>query len=93
MFRKMLLIALAALVSSACTTATARPLVDISVVDRDSGQWLPKYPYRGDTWVAGTPGIFVADAEVEIAFPFLAGFFNQLRKYEIECVELVAFFV
>ena len=55
MFRKMLLITLAALVSSACTTATARPLVDVSVVDRDSGQWLPKYPYRGDTWVAGTP--------------------------------------
>ena len=56
MFRKMLLIALAALVSSACSTATARALVDVSVVDRDSGQWLPKYPYRGDTWVAGTPG-------------------------------------
>ena len=37
MFRKMLLIALAALVSSACSTATARALVDVSVVDRDSG--------------------------------------------------------
>ena len=56
MFRNILLIALAALASSACTPATARPLVDISVIDRDSGQWLPKYPYRGDTWVAGTPG-------------------------------------
>ena len=56
MFRKMLLIALTALASSACTPAAARPLVDISVIDHDSGQWLPKYPYRGDTWVAGTPG-------------------------------------
>ena len=56
MFHKMLLIALAALASSACTPAAARPLVDVAVIDRDSGQWLPKYPYRGDTWVAGTPG-------------------------------------
>ena len=56
MFRKMLLIVLAALTSSACTPAAARPLVELSVIDRDSGQWLPKYPYRGDTWVAGTPG-------------------------------------
>lgn len=56
MFRKMLLIALAALASSACTPTAARPLVDVAVIDRDSGQWLPKYPYRGDSWVAGTPG-------------------------------------
>ena len=26
------------------------------MVDRDSGQWLPQYPHRGDTWVAGEPG-------------------------------------
>ena len=56
MFRKTLLIALTALASSACTPAAARPLVDVSVIDRDSSQWLPQYPYRGDTWVAGTPG-------------------------------------
>nr|WP_166210364.1 hypothetical protein [Lysobacter telluris] len=34
----------------------ARPLVQLAVLDRDSGQWLPEYPYRGDRWVAGTPG-------------------------------------
>ena len=56
MFRKTLLIALAALASTACTTLAARPLVDVSVVDRDSGQWLHQYPYRGDQWIAGTPG-------------------------------------
>lgn len=55
MFRKTLII-LAALMTSACSPLSARPLVDVTVVDRDSGQWLPKYPYRGDTWVAGTPG-------------------------------------
>src|SRR5690606_30355068 len=26
------------------------------VVDRDSGQWLPEYAHRRDTWIAGTPG-------------------------------------
>ena len=56
MFRKTLLIALAALASSACTPLAARPLVEVSVIDRDSGQSLPEYPHRGDTWIAGTPG-------------------------------------
>ena len=56
MFRKTLLIALAALASTACTTLAARPLVDVSVVDRDSGHWLHQSPYRGDQWIAGTPG-------------------------------------
>ncbi|WP_425605376.1 hypothetical protein [Pseudoxanthomonas putridarboris] len=41
---------------AACTPLAARPLVDVSVVDRDTGQWLPRHPHRGDTWVAGTPG-------------------------------------
>lgn len=41
---------------AACVTAQARPLVDVSVVDRDSGQWLPQHPHRGEVWVAGTPG-------------------------------------
>lgn len=31
-------------------------LVDMALVDRDNGQWLPQYPHRGDTWVAGEPG-------------------------------------
>src|SRR6476661_9812649 len=43
------------------TTLLASPqahaaLVDIDLVDRDTGQWLPETPFRGDTWVAGMPG-------------------------------------
>ena len=56
MFRKTLLMALALLMTSACASVSARPLVDVSVVDRDTGEWLREYPHRGDTWVAGTPG-------------------------------------
>jgi hypothetical protein len=55
MFRNILL-AVGLLATAACTPAIARPLVDVAVIDRDSGQWLPQYPHRGDTWVAGTPG-------------------------------------
>lgn len=56
MFRKSMLLALAVLMANACNPLSARPLVEVSVVDRDSGEWLRKYPHRGDTWVAGTPG-------------------------------------
>ena len=56
MFRKTLLISLAMLMASACTPLSATPLVDVSVVDRDTGEWLREDPHRGDTWVAGTPG-------------------------------------
>jgi len=56
MFRKILLLSLALLLTNACSPLSARPLVDVSVVDRDTGQWLPQYPHRGDTWVPGTPG-------------------------------------
>ena len=56
MFRKTVLISLALLLTSACSLLSARPLVEVSVVDRDSGEWLRQYPHRGDTWVAGTPG-------------------------------------
>jgi hypothetical protein len=41
---------------AACVPVDARPLVDVSVVDRDTGEWLPRHPHRGDIWVAGTPG-------------------------------------
>ena len=56
MFRKTLLIVLATLMTSACDPLSARPLVDVTVVDRDSGETLPRYPHHGDTWVSGTPG-------------------------------------
>jgi hypothetical protein len=56
MFRKILLLSLALLLTNACSPLSARPLVEVSVVDRDTGQWLRQYPHRGDTWVPGTPG-------------------------------------
>ncbi|MGV8931939.1 MAG: hypothetical protein ACOH1R_07500 [Luteimonas sp.] len=40
----------------ACLPLPAQSRVDVAVVDRDSGQWLPHYRYRGDTWLAGIPG-------------------------------------
>ncbi|WP_159016721.1 hypothetical protein [Cognatiluteimonas profundi] len=54
--RKPLLLALLLLSATACTSVAARPLVQMDVIDRDSGQWLPEYRHRGDTWVPGTPG-------------------------------------
>ena len=47
----------AALVSvAAAASANAAPLIDLAVVDRDSGQWLRDVGHRGDRWIAGTPG-------------------------------------
>lgn len=56
MFHKTILMSLALLIAGACSPLSARPLVDVSVVDRDTGEWLREYPHRGDTWIAGTPG-------------------------------------
>ncbi|MET0807898.1 MAG: hypothetical protein ABWX93_03975 [Pseudoxanthomonas sp.] len=56
MFQKIVLISLTLLMTAACSPVAARALVDVSVVDRDTGEWLREYPHRGDTWVAGTPG-------------------------------------
>ncbi len=56
MFRACLLLFASLFPLAACSRAEAGPLVDVSVVDRDTGQWLPAYPHRGDTWVAGQPG-------------------------------------
>ncbi len=50
------LLCLLALLLPATTFATGRPLVEVSIIDRDTGQWLPTHPYRGERWVAGTPG-------------------------------------
>ncbi|GAB2493053.1 hypothetical protein GCM10027084_02090 [Pseudoxanthomonas sangjuensis] len=55
MIRKMLLGA-AALLAAACAPASARELVELSVVDHDSGHMLDPYPHRGDRWIAGEPG-------------------------------------
>jgi hypothetical protein len=51
-----LFLSTALLTAAACMPAEARPLVDIAVIDRDSGQWLPEYAARGDHWIAGVPG-------------------------------------
>jgi hypothetical protein len=51
-----LFLSTALLATAACAPAEARPLVDIAVIDRDSGQWLPAYAARGDHWIAGVPG-------------------------------------
>jgi hypothetical protein len=55
MIRKLLLLS-AVLLAAAWHPATARPLVEITVVDRDSGQVLPEYAARGEAWIAGVPG-------------------------------------
>jgi len=46
----------ATLLATACLPALARPAVEVDVIDRDSGEWLPEYRHRGDTWIAGAPG-------------------------------------
>lgn len=56
MLRKTLLLAAALLSTSACLPAWGRSLVEVDVIDRDTGQWLPEARARGRTWVAGTPG-------------------------------------
>ena len=42
----------------ACLSATAcaRPLVDLSVIDRDTGEQLAKYGHHGRQYIAGAPG-------------------------------------
>lgn len=50
----LLLSALAA--TTACSSLSAQPLVDVDIVDRDTGEWLPEYRHRGRDWVPGVPG-------------------------------------
>ncbi|MFT3761147.1 MAG: hypothetical protein QM761_00760 [Pseudoxanthomonas sp.] len=56
MIRKMMLFGAFALIAAACAPASAREPVELSVVDRDTGLTLPRYPHRGDAWIAGAPG-------------------------------------
>ncbi|HJR74395.1 MAG TPA: hypothetical protein VJ806_12225 [Luteimonas sp.] len=58
MLRKLLLLsaALAAAAATACQPASARSLVDIDLIDRDAGRWLPEYPHGGRIYVPGEPG-------------------------------------
>ena len=52
LFRNLLALVLCTFSATAC----ARPLVDLSVIDRDSGQQLAKYGHHGRQYVAGAPG-------------------------------------
>ena len=56
MLRKLLLITALLATTSGCPSAWGRSLVDVDLVDRDTGQWLPETPWRGDIWVPGVPG-------------------------------------
>jgi hypothetical protein len=56
MLRTTILSLAAVLAAAACAPLSAQPLVDLDVVDRDSGQWLPELPHRGRTWIPGVPG-------------------------------------
>lgn len=47
---------LAALAAAACAPLEARPLVEVAVVDRDTGQRLDPVRHAGQRWIAGTPG-------------------------------------
>ena len=51
-----LFVLLAALAAVACVPLEARPLVEMAVVDRDTGQWLDPVRHAGQRWIAGTPG-------------------------------------
>ena len=58
MFRRFATAALC-LALAACTTAQARPLVDLAVVDRDrynADGWLSPIRHRGQDWIEGAPG-------------------------------------
>lgn len=44
------------LLPAACAPLEARSLVDIDLIDRDRGQWLPEYAHRGRVHVPGEPG-------------------------------------
>ncbi len=51
-----LLLAIALTSATACAPLSARDLVGLDVVDRDTGQTLPEYGHRGQHWIAGVPG-------------------------------------
>ena len=51
-----LLLALALCSAAALAPLSARDLVGLDIIDRDTGQVLPEYGHRGQDWVAGVPG-------------------------------------
>lgn len=47
---------IAVLCALSATACAARPLVDLSIVDRDTGSTLPTYQHYGHSYVPGEPG-------------------------------------
>lgn len=56
MLRATTLLLTALLATTASGTSFAQSLVDIDLIDRDTGQRLPEYRHRAQTWVPGVPG-------------------------------------
>jgi hypothetical protein len=56
MFRPTAVLLAALLSTTVCNTLSAQSLVDIDVIDRDTGEWLPEYRHRGQFWIPGIPG-------------------------------------
>ncbi len=56
MLRPTVLLLSALIATTACSSLSAQPLVNVDIVDRDTGEWLPEYRHRGRDWVPGVPG-------------------------------------
>lgn len=57
MLRATAVLLTALLATTACGPSSAQSsLVDIDLIDRDTGEWLPEYRHRSQTWVPGVPG-------------------------------------
>lgn len=56
MLRPVLLLLAALSGLLACAPLGARAPVEIAIVDRDTGEWLPEYRHRGRAWIEGRPG-------------------------------------
>jgi hypothetical protein len=56
MLRATTLLLTALLATTASGTSFAQSLVDIDLIDRDTGQRLPEYRHRAQAWVPGVPG-------------------------------------
>ncbi len=56
MFRNVLVLTAAVLAATACGPLSARPLVDLDVIDRNNSQQLPEYRHHGQYWIPGKPG-------------------------------------
>jgi hypothetical protein len=55
--KRLVTLAASGLALAACSEAVATGrLADVSIVDRDTGSVLPLHTYRGEYWIAGTPG-------------------------------------